>query len=164
MLQNAGLFSFLGRACLSRILLPLVLHDDGVVASKRLPPGARVPAHLHLRASLEIAPSHTNPGNSRGNRERPAVTQSSFACVLCSCFSSTDESFGLVRKLFIYCHSPQKLRLKCHALKGSEGTSPGDVSCKINKAGIKSANPNFWPLSPASPLCEQIWNTGFLFP
>lgn len=119
---------------------------------------------LHLRASLEIAPSRTNPGNSRGNRERPAVTQSSLACVLCSCFSSTDESFGLVIKLFIYCHSPQKLRLKCHALKGSVGTSPGDVSRRMNKPGIKPANPNSWPLSPASALCEQIWTTGFLFP
>ena len=41
------------------------------------------------------------------------------------------------------------------------GTSPGDVSCRINKSGIKLVNPDDWPLSPASPLCEQTWPKGF---
>lgn len=39
--------------------------------------------------------------------------------------------------------------------EGINGATPGDVSCKINKLGIKSINPDYWPLSPASPLCER---------
>lgn len=40
------------------------------------------------------------------------------------------------------------------------GTSPGDVFWRINKLGIKSVNPAYWPPSPASPLCEQTWAEG----
>lgn len=50
---------------------------------------------------------------------------------------------------------------KSPALKGSMGTSPGDVSCKINNSGIKPINPDYWPLSPGS-LYKQTWPSSFL--
>lgn len=88
-------------------------------------------------------------------RRRPSVPQSSFTCLPCGCFSSIDAFFCFVTEPFIYLHSPQKPRIRCHALKGSMGTLPGDVSCRINKSGIKLVNPDSCPPSPASPLCEQ---------
>lgn len=99
---------------------------------------------------------------SHGHKGREACcVVSSFISVPCSCFSSEDEFFALSLN-FIYFHSSQKPRISCHALKGLMGTSPGDVSCKINKLGIKSVNPDYWPLSPASLLCKQTWTTSFL--
>lgn len=50
---------------------------------------------------------------------------------------------------------------KSPALQGSMGTSPGDVSCKINNSGITSIIPDSWPLSPGS-LYKQTRPSSFL--
>lgn len=89
------------------------------------------------------------------------MTHSSSACVLCTCLSFTDGFFCFVTELFIYFHGPQKPRLRRRALQGSVGTSPGDGSCGRDESGIQSVRPDSWPLSPASPLGEQTWTTGF---
>lgn len=145
MLQKAWLC--LVEPALHCFCCPSVLHAEGAAASW-------ASLHLCLRPH-ESAPSHsTHNSFIHGiNWERPAVLGSSFTCVPCSCFSSTDELFCFVSKPFIYVHSPQK---PC-----SEGINGAITRCKINKSGIKSINPDYWPLSPGS-LYKQTWPSSFL--